>query len=57
MFISVSLYHTTGAPGSDLTDNMQEDMSTKKTQLSTASSTEAQHLKSGKSQGIVVLCI
>ena len=52
MFIS---YHATGAPGSDLTDTMQEDVSTKKTQLSTASSTEAQHLpKSGKSQGTIV---
>ena len=55
MFIS---YHTTGAPGSDLTDTMHEDMSTKKAQLSTASSTEAQHLpKSDKSQGTVVPCI
>ena len=50
--------HTTGAPGSDLTDTMQKDMSTMTTQLSTASSTEAQHLsKSGKSQGTVVPCI
>ena len=52
MFIS---YHATGAPGSDLTDTMHEDMSTKKTQLSTVSSTETQHLpKSGISQGMVV---
>ena len=51
MFIS---YHSTDPPGSDLTDTMQEDMSTKKTKLSTVSSTEAQHL-----QGMVVatLCI
>ena len=51
MFIS---YHATGAPGSDFTDTMQEDMSTKKTELSTVSSTETQHLpKSGISQGMV----
>ena len=37
---------------------MHEDMSTKKAQLSTSSSTEAQHLpKSDKSQGTVVPCI
>ena len=52
MFIS---YHATGAPGSDLTDTMQEDMSTKKTELSTVSSTETQHLpKCVISQGMVV---
>ena len=52
MFIS---YHTTDPLGSDLTGTMQEDMSTKKTELSTVTSTEAQHLpKSGISQGMVV---
>ena len=52
MFIS---YHATGVPGSELTDTLQEDMSTKKTELSTVSSTETQHLpKSGISQGMVV---
>ena len=52
VFISVSLYHTTGAPGRDLADTvpvMQEDTSTKKTQLTTPSRTEVSHVpKSGK---------
>ena len=52
VFISVSLYHTTGAPGRDLADTvpvMQENTSTKKTQLTTPSRTEVPHVpKSGK---------
>ena len=52
MSISVSLYHTTGAPGRDLAGTvpvMQEDTSTKKTQLTTPSHTEVSHVpKSGE---------